>query len=95
MLELIQQNKRVMEIYSTPKQGTYYFRVPNFDGTFKRYSTPVEVIAETNKSYRVILKHPIRGHLVGDKIWVIKKNVYIEEVVKKEIDVNEFWYSKD
>ena len=94
MLELIQQNKRVMETYSTPKQGTYYFSVPNFDGTFRRYSTPVEVIAETNKSYRAILKHPIRGHLVGDKIWVIKKNVHIEEVVK-EIDVNEFWYSKD
>ena len=95
MLELIQQNKRVVEIYSTPKQGTYYFSVPNFDGTFKRYSTPVEVIAETNKSYRVILKYPIRRHLVGDKIWVIKKNVHIEEVVKKEIDVNEFWYSED
>lgn len=84
-----------METYSTPKQGTYYFSVPIFYGVFKRYSTPVEVIAETNKSYRVILKYPIRGHLVGDKIWVIKKNVHIEEVVKKEIDVNEFWYSKD
>lgn len=84
-----------METYSTPKQGTYYFSVPNFDGTFSRYSTGVEVIAETNKSYRVILKYPIRGHLVGDNIWVIKKNVHIEEVVKKEIDVNEFWYSKD
>ena len=80
-----------MEIYSTPKQGTYYFRVPNFDGTFRRYSTPVEVIAETNKSYRVILKYPIRGHLVGDKIWALRKNVKIE----KEIDVNEFWYNKD
>lgn len=32
-----------METYSTPKQGTYYFSVPNFDGTFSRYSTPVEV----------------------------------------------------
>ena len=84
-----------METYSTPKQGTYYFSVPNFDGTFSRYSTPVEVIAETNKSYRVILKYPIRRHLVGDEIWVIKKNVHIEEVVKKENDVNEFWYSKD
>ena len=91
MLELIQQNKRVMETYSTPKQGTYYFSVPNFDGTFSRYSTPVEVIAETNKSYRVILKYPIRGHLVGDKIWALRKNVKIE----KEIDVNEFWYNKD
>ena len=79
-----------METYSTPKQGTYYFSVPNFDGTFSRYSTPVEVIAETNKSYRVILKYPIRGHLVGDKIWALRKNVKIE----KEIDVNEFWYSK-
>ena len=80
-----------METYSTPKQGTYYFSVPNFDGTFSRYSTPVEVIAETNKSYRVILKYPIRGHLVGDKIWALRKNVKIE----KEIDVNEFWYNKD
>ena len=91
MLELIQQNKRVMETYSTPKQGTYYFSVPNFDGTFSRYSTPVEVIAETNKSYRVILKYPILGHCVGDKIWALRKNVRVE----KEIDVNEFWYSKD
>lgn len=80
-----------METYSTPKQGTYYFSVPNFDGTFSRYFTPVEVIAETNKSYRVILKYPIRGHLVGDKIWALRKNVKIE----KEIDVNEFWYNKD
>ena len=84
-----------METYNTPKQGTYYFSIPIFYGVFKRYSTPVEVIAETEKSYQIVLKYPIRGHLVGDKIWVIKKNVHIEEVVKKEIDVNEFWYSKD
>lgn len=80
-----------METYSTPKQGTYYFSVPNFDGTFRRYSTPVEVIAETEKSYQIVLKFPILGHCVGDKIWAVKKNVRVE----KEIDVNEFWYSKD
>lgn len=80
-----------METYSTPKQGTYYFSVPNFDGTFSRYSTPVEVIAETEKSYQIVLKFPILGHCVGDKIWAVKKNVRVE----KEIDVSEFWYNKD
>ena len=60
---------------------------------FKRYSTPVEVIAETEKSYQIVLKFPILGHCVGDKIWAIKKNVRLEKE-EKEIDVNEFWYSK-
>ena len=35
-----------METYNTPKQGKYYFSIPIFYGIFKRYSTPVEVIAE-------------------------------------------------
>ena len=91
MLDLIQQNKRVMETYNTPKQGTYYFSIPIFYGVFKRYSTPVEVIAETEKSYQIVLKFPILGHCVGDKIWALKKNVRVE----KEIDVSEFWYNKD
>ena len=80
-----------METYSTPKQGTYYFSVPIFYNKFERYSTAVEVIAETEKSYQIVFKFPILGHCVGDKIWVLRKNVRVE----KEIDVNEFWYSKD
>lgn len=80
-----------METYNTPKQGTYYFSIPIFYGMFKRYSTPVEVIAETEKSYQIVLKFPILGHCVGDKIWALRKNVRVE----KEIDVSEFWYNKD
>lgn len=43
-----------METYNTPKQGTYYFSIPIFYGMFKRYSTPVEVIAETENSYQIV-----------------------------------------
>lgn len=78
-----------METYNTPKQGIYYFSIPIFYGVFKRYSTPVEVIAKTDKSYQIVLKFPICGHHIGDKIWVKKSKVNIKE------DVNEFWYSKD
>lgn len=82
-----------MEKYDKPKKATYYFSIPNFDGTFNRFGSSVEVIGETEKSYQVILKTPIRNRMVGDKIWVAKKNIKLEEL--PEIDTSGFWYNKD
>lgn len=78
-----------MTIYNNPRNGTYYFKVSNFDGTFTRYSTKVTVVGETDKSYQIILQELIRTHFIGDKIWVAKKNIRIDD-----IDVSGFWYNE-
>lgn len=80
-----------MKRYNSPKPAIYYFSFPDFKGHFKPHSTEVEVIGETEKSYRIVLKSPIRVRFVGDELWVAKRKVKI----KKEVDVNDFWYNKD
>lgn len=78
--------------YEAPKQATYRFLTTNYNGTFSPWSTKVDVLGETEKSYIVRLREPIRDHFVGDKIRVGKKSVDFDE--KPEIDTSEFWYNK-
>lgn len=81
-----------MKSYITPKKGTYYFKVSNFNGTFKQFYTSVEVLAETEKSYQIQLSVSIPKRHAGDKIWVHKRNVDIEKEIK-QIDVTDLWYN--
>ena len=83
-----------MEEFKDILSGTYYFSIPNYDGTFVRCSVAVSVVAQTDKSYRIVLRYPIRNHCAGDKLWVAKKNVRIDKP-KSVIETENYWYNKD
>ena len=76
------------EIYKIAKQGIYYFSVPNYNGEFTRYSVPIIILGETEKSYRISFKMPAAEHMVGDRIWALKKNIQVEE----KVDTTQMWY---
>ena len=77
-------------MYKVSKDAQYLFETYNFDGTFTRWRTAVEVIGESAKSYLIRLKEPIRNHCVGDKIWVMKKKVLIP---KAPLDTSHYWFN--
>lgn len=77
-------------IYSTSYIATYLFETTNYDGTFTRWNTQVEVLGETDKSYLIKLKEPIRQHFAGDQIWVLKRKVRFP---KAPVDPTKYWFN--
>ena len=77
-------------IYETPCEATYLYETTNFDGTFNHWSTKVSVLGETVKSYFIKLREPVRGHLVGDVICVMKKKVRFP---KAPVDPTQYWFN--
>ena len=43
-------------IYDSPFEATYLYETTNYDGTFTRWSTKVDVLGETAKSYFIKLR---------------------------------------
>ena len=66
-------------IYPTPIVATYRYEVMTLDRRIESYITRVQVLASTDKSYQVRLVEPIRAHWAGDVLWVMKKNINIEQ----------------
>ena len=78
------------QMYENPFGATYLFETTNYDGTFTRWNTSVSVLGETDKSYLIQLKEPIRQHFAGDKLWVLKKKV---RVPKAPLDTSHYWFN--
>ena len=91
-------------IYLTPVVATYRYEVMTLDRRIESYITRVQVLASTDKSYQVRLVEPIRAHWAGDVLWVMKKNISIEQPfcnnkkvcqnVKKKILSNQFPFTE-
>lgn len=45
--------RRGMNMYTTPKEGTYSHKMPNFDGTFSVQQVKVAVLGESEKQYLI------------------------------------------
>ena len=85
-----------MEIYTTPKIGTYKAKVRRFDGTYDEYSVKCEVIGETGSSYIIKPRVPINGHPAHDRMTVRKRNVTFAGMmrpVKREHDYTAAWWN--
>lgn len=60
----------------------YLFKVPDFQGGYFGHAVRVEVIGETNKSYRIkFLEFGPNGHRPGDVTCVSKKSVRFDNPV--------------
>lgn len=73
-----------------PRKGIYHYSTTNFNGTYNHYTSPVTIVAETDKSYKIQLSQPIMGWRRGDTTWVRKHKV---EVEREQPDVSEMWYT--
>lgn len=77
-------------MYKIPYEAVYMYETPNYDGTFTRWDTRVDVVGETTKSYFIRLRTELRGHIPGDVIRVMKKKV---RFYKAPHDTSQFWYN--
>ena len=73
-----------METYSTPKQGTYYFEVNKWDGTFEKNQVPVKIIGETEKSYKIQLLGFTYNRVPNDTLWATKRKVKVKGEENKQ-----------
>ena len=64
-----------MKMYATPKEGTYDYKSPNFDGTFNLQQVKVAVLGESEKQYLIRLVLPVGNHRQNDQMKVRKHNV--------------------
>lgn len=64
-----------MNLYATPKDGTYNYKSPNFDGTYNLQQVNVTVLGESEKQYLIKLKLPVGNHRQNDQMKVRKRNV--------------------
>lgn len=64
-----------MNMYATPKEGTYSHKTPNFDGTFNLQQVKVAVLGESEKQYLIRLALPVGNHRQNDQMKVRKRNV--------------------
>ena len=64
-----------MNMYTTPKEGTYSHKMPNFDGTFSVQQVKVAVLGESEKQYLIRLILPVGNHRQYDQMKVRKHNV--------------------
>ena len=76
--------------YDSTFEATYLYETTNYDGTFTRWKTQVEVLGETDKSYLIKLKEPIRQHFAGDQSWVFKRKVRFP---KAPVDPTKYWFN--
>lgn len=64
-----------MKMYTTPQEGTYSHKMPNFDGTFSVQQVKVAVLGESEKQYLIRLILPVGNHRQNDQMKVRKHNV--------------------
>jgi hypothetical protein len=64
-------------MYASPKEGTYNYKTPNFDGTFKVQKVKVLVLGESDKQYLIRLILPLANHRQYDQMKVRKHNVNV------------------
>lgn len=70
-----------MNLYTTPKEGTYNYKSPNFDGTFNVQQVKVAVLGESEKQYLIRLILPVGDHRQNDQMKVRKHNVRIHGMI--------------
>lgn len=66
-----------MNLYATPKDGTYNYKSPNFDGTYNLQQVKVAVLGESEKQYLIRLALPVGNHRQNDQMKVRKHNVRV------------------
>ncbi len=86
-----------MNIYTTPKEGTYNYKSPNFDGTFSVQQVKVAVMGESEKQYLIRLILPVGNHRQNDQMKVRKHNVIIHGMIAESrqrpaYDPNRAWW---
>ena len=70
-----------MNMYTTPKEGTYSYKMPNFDGTFNVQQVKVAVLGESEKQYLIRLILPVGNHRQNDQMKVHKHNVRMHGMI--------------
>lgn len=73
-----------MNLYATPKEGTYDFKSMNFDGTFNLQQVKVAVLGESEKTYLIRLRLPVGNHRQNDQMKVRKRNVRLHGTTATE-----------
>lgn len=64
-----------MNMYATPREGTYNYKSPNFNGSFNLQQVKVAVLGESEKQYLIRLTLPVGNHRQNDQMKVRKSNV--------------------
>lgn len=70
-----------MEMYAAPVEGTYSYKTPNFDGTFRCQPVKVAVLGESEKQYLIRLILPVGNHRQNDQMKVHKHNVRMHGMI--------------
>lgn len=71
-------------MYTTPREGTYSYKTPNFDGTFNVQQVKVAVLGESEKQYLIRLILPVGNHRQNDQMKVRKHNVQMHGMTVTE-----------
>jgi hypothetical protein len=82
-----------MNMYATPKEGTYDYKSPNFDGTFNLQQVKVAVLGESEKQYLIRLTLPVGNHRPNDQMKVRKHNVRVHGMTNRPSDRRTYDYS--
>lgn len=76
--------------------GIYTFRVPDFHGGFTTHTTPVEILGETGKSYRIrLIGCGARGEAPGRVLYVRKKSVTASGIRRPKVEETDWLPYKD
>ncbi len=78
-----------MNMYTTPKEGTYNYKSPIFDGTFSVQQVKVAVLGESEKQYLIRLIQPVGNHRQNDQMKVRKHNVRMPNKVTSGLGPND------
>lgn len=73
-----------MNLYSTPIDGTYDYKSPNFNGTYNLQQVNVAVLGESERQYLIKLKMPVGNHRQNDLMKVRKHNVRVHGMTATE-----------
>lgn len=82
-----------MNMYATPKEGTYNYKSPNFDGTFNLQQVKVAVLGESEKQYLIRLVLPVGNHRQNDQMKVRKRNVRLHGMTDRPSARSTYDYS--
>lgn len=83
-----------MNMYATPKEGTYSHKMPNFDGTFRVQQVKVAVLGESEKQYLIRLILPVGNHRQNDQMKVRKHNVQMHGMTDRPSARSTYDYSE-
>lgn len=82
-----------MNMYATPKEGTYQHKMPNYDGTFRCQQVKVAVLGESEKQYLIRLILPVGNHRQNDQMKVRKHNVRLHDMIAPRSNRKTYDYS--